>query len=164
MKPSTKIGLIAVGCMIAAAVAAVAVACHLVAIGGPARQAYSGMNVFGEGLLFLAVFGVASIPATGAGFFFLRPYPAFWRVFAAVALLVACTGLAALVAVAIDVRSMAAGVAFLRILVAPVFALTFGVAGCFAPNRFARLSLFAATAIELAGFAGWVISCLVRNS
>jgi hypothetical protein len=148
----------------AVAAAAAAVTGHLIAIGGPARQAYSGMNAFGDSLLFLAVFGVAAIPATGLAFFFARPYPAFWRVFSVVACGVALTGVVALTAVVIDVRSMAASLAFPRILVAPVFALTFGSGALLSPHRAWRIALFIATAVEGATFACWVISCIVRNA
>ena len=81
MKPQVKVGLVVAGYIIAVAAAAADVGCHLITIGGPARQDYSGMNAFGDSLLFLAVFGVAAVLPTGASCFFLRPYPAFWRVF-----------------------------------------------------------------------------------
>lgn len=163
MKPLVKVGLVGAGYVIAVAIAAAAVACRLVAIGGPGRQDYSGMNAFGDSLLFLAVFGVAAVPPTGAALYFLRPYPAFWRGFSIVALVFAFTGLAASTAVAIDSRSTVAGFAFLRILVAPLFALAFGLSGCFAPHRAARIALLAASGIEATGFACWVITCFLRS-
>jgi hypothetical protein len=159
-----RIGLVAAGYAIAIAVAAGAVGCHLLVIGGPARQAYTGMNVFGEGLLFLAVFGIAALPPTAVGWFVLRPYPAFWRVFSGMALVIAGAGLAALGAVTLDHRSLAAGVAFPLILIAPLFTLLFGSAGLFAPHRTLRVTLLAAAAMEIATFAGWLIPCLVRNA
>jgi hypothetical protein len=47
---------------------------------GPDRQTSSGMVAFGDSILFLSVFAVTAIPATGAALFFLRPYPLFWRI------------------------------------------------------------------------------------
>ena len=163
MQPLAKFGLVVAGYVLAIAVAAAAVACHLIATGGSAAQASSGMNAFGDGLLFLAVFGVAAIPPTGAALFFLRPWHAFWRGFSVVALVFALTSLAAFIEVIIDSRSMVGGLAFFRILVAPLFTLAFLLSGFFAPNRASRIALLVATAIEAAGFACWVGTCLLRN-
>ena len=91
MKPRVKVGVVVAGYVIAVAVAAAAAACRLIAIGGPSSPSYSGMNAFGDSLLFLAVFGVAAVPPTGAALFFLRPYPAFWRGYSVVALAFALT-------------------------------------------------------------------------
>lgn len=164
LKPRTKIGLVVGGYAISAVVASLAVAGHLMAIGGPARQAYSGMNAFGDCLLFLAVFGVAAVPATGLGLYFLRPYPAFWRLLAWVAFGVALTGPAALGTMVADPLSTAAGVVFPRVLVAPGCALLGGLAGLFAPVRSSRIALLAAAAVEVATFVGWVGWCFVRNA
>ena len=163
MKPRAKVGLVIVGYVIALALAVAAVACHLMALSGSSNPANGGMNAFGDSLLFLAVFGVAAVPPTGAAFFFLRPYPAFWRGFSIGALAFAVTSLAAFIAVAFDPRSMLASLAFLRILVAPLFALMFGLSVFFAPNRGLRIALLIATVIEVMGFACWVITCLLRN-
>jgi len=164
MKPHVKICLVVAGYVIAVAVASAAVACHLIALGGLNNPAYSGMNAFGDSLLFLAVLGVAAVPPTGAAFFWLRPYPAFWRGFSITALVFAVTSLEAFVAVANDSHSMMAGLAFLRILVAPLFALTFGLSVFLAPSRAFRFALLIATVIEVTGFACWVITCIIRNN
>jgi hypothetical protein len=119
------------------------------------------MGAFGDSLLFLGVFCLAAIPATCAMLFFLRPYHRFWQVFSAVALIFAVTVFAASVEV-ID-RSPLSAVVFIRILVAPLFALNFLLCGIFAPNRVSRLALLAAGGLEAAGFAAWVIACLIRN-
>lgn len=163
MNPLTKVCWVGAGYVLALAAAAAVVAGHLMLIGGPGNPAYSGMNAFGDSLLFLAVFGVASIPATAAALFFLRPCLAFWRVIKVVAIVVALTSLAAFIGMAIAPLSVAAGVAFIRILVAPVFTLGFLLAGFFAPDRASRIALFVATGIEASGFAGWVINCLLHN-
>ena len=163
MNPFAKVSLVIAGYGIAAAVAALVVACHLIAIGGPTLPAYSGMNAFGDSLLFLAVFGVGAILPTGAVLFFLRPYEAFWRRFSVVALVFALTSVAAFIVVTIASGSVMTGVAFPRILVAPLFSLNFLVSGCIAPHRGSRMALFVATGIEITGFVGWVGSCLLRN-
>ena len=66
------------------------------ATSGPGRDTHGGMAAFGDCILFLAIFAVASLPVTGAALFFLRPYPAFWRALAALAVVVALTGLVVL--------------------------------------------------------------------
>ena len=55
------------------------------------------MYDFGDSLLFLGVFGVAAVPATSAGLFFLRPCRSFWLALSVVALGLALTGVAACV-------------------------------------------------------------------
>lgn len=163
MKPRGKLGLVIAGYVLAAAVAAAVVACHLAVIGGPSSPGYGGMNAFGDTLLFLAAFGVAAIPATGAALFFLRPHAGFWRGYSIAALVFALTSLAAFLMVVIDPRSLMAGLAFPRILVAPLFTLAFLLSGGFAPARAARIKLFAAAATEITGFLCWVATCLLRN-
>ena len=121
------------------------------------------MNAFGDFLLFLTLFATAAILPTAAALFFLRPYPAFWRVFSGIAAVVALIGLAFSVIVIVNARSPAAGIAFLGVIAAPLFALAFGLSGFFAPDRNSRISLFAAAATHIIAFAAWVITCLVRN-
>jgi hypothetical protein len=163
MKPWVKVVVVVVGYVIAAATAAAAVACHMFILGDSSNSANGGMAAFGDSLLFLAVFGVVAVPPTGAAFFFLRPYPAFWQGFSGVALIFAVTSLAAFIAFALDRHSTAAGWAVLRLLVAPLFALLFGLSILFAPNRSFRIALLIAVVIEATGFAGWVITCFLRN-
>jgi hypothetical protein len=55
------------------------------------------MFAFGDSILFLGVFALASLPATGAALFFLRPYEIFWRVLAVGAVAIAVTGIIVLV-------------------------------------------------------------------
>jgi hypothetical protein len=163
MKPIVKVGLVVAGYVIAVAMATAAVVCHLIVLGGPAGSAGGGMNAFGDGLLFLAIFGVAAVPPTVAAFFFLRPYPAFWRGFSVMALVFACTSLTIFIPVAVDSRSAVVDWIFLRVLVSPLFALVFGLSIFFAPTRAFRIALLIATVMEAAGFAGWVITCFLRN-
>lgn len=168
MKPLTKVWLVAAGyivaIVVAAAVAAVAVAFHVVATSGPGGPGYSGMYAFFDSLVFLVAFAVAAVPATGAALYFLRPHVTFWRVFSVVAIVLALAGVAAYVKWTTDSGfSGWSGVVFGAILLAPLFALLFVLSGCFAPNRAARLALFIASLMEIAAFASWVITCLIRN-
>ena len=134
------------------------VAIYVAATSGADRQASSGMYAFGDLLFFLAVFGVASIPATGAAFFFLRPHPLFWRLLSVAALGLAMTALAAAVEYITNrtfearLLQIWADLSVLRLLVAPLFALGFLLAGIFAPSRSFRFALLIATAIEAAAF------------
>jgi hypothetical protein len=161
---AAKLGLVAAGYVVAFVVATASVALYVASTSGPDRQASSGMYAFGDSLLFLAVLGVAAVPPTAAALFFLRPCHSFWRVLAIAALVIAATGLTALVvclvARAADASAAAqswSGYAVLRILVAPLFALAFLLSGVFAPRRPARIALWAATVSEAVVFAYWLI-------
>jgi hypothetical protein len=147
VRTSVKVGLVAVGYVGAVLVASAIVAIYVASTSGPDRQRYAVMYDFGDTLLFLAVFGVAAVPPTGATLFFLRSYRPIWRALSVAALAIAATGLAASI-----LRSWSA-LAVLRILVAPLFALAFFLSGLFAPNRSSRIALFVATLIEAAIFA-----------
>jgi hypothetical protein len=159
LRPVAKAGLVALGYVAAVAIALLVVGIYVAASsGGPDRQ--GGMAAFGDGLLFLAVFGLAAVPATGTALFFLRPRPAFWVTLSVASLAVASTSLAAvLMDVAPTVVDSSpllhswSAFAVLRILVAPLFAIFFLLSGLFAPSRSARISLIAATVIEIAAVA-----------
>ena len=156
--------IVAAGYLAALLLAGGAVAVNVAWTSGPDRQASSGMFAFGDSLLFLAAFGAASVPATVAGLVFLRPQHAFWRVLAAVAVVIAATGVAALAACLAgqaagpgpDLRS-ASLVAVLRILVAPLAALAFLLSAAIAPLRGPRLALCGATLSEVVVFALWLL-------
>lgn len=166
MKAWAKAGLVGSGYVAALLIAAAAVTAHIAVTQGPIFDASSGMYAFGDGLLFLAVFGVMAILPTGAAFFFLRPVPTFWRTLAPAAVVIAATGIAALVAFLSESSADAAGpvYALLRILLAPPFAIAFLLAAVFSPQRPARVALFAATCVETVVFiwaaAGWLIEPL----
>jgi len=164
MRTPAKLALVATGYVAAFLAALGIVALYVASTAGPDRQASSGMYAFGDSLLFLAVFGLAAVPATGAGLFFLRPHLAFWRVLAVAAVAIAVTGLAAL-GVCVAARAADAGPALhswsafavLRILVAPVVALAFLVSGAFAPRPAARLALWGATISEAIVLVYWLV-------
>ncbi len=163
MTPRTKVVSILGGYVLAFLIACAVVAIYVAATSGADRQTYAAMYDFGDSLLFLAVFGVAAVPATAAALFFLRPCRSFWLVLSIVALVLALTGVAACVEFlaartafrAGSTPSPWSGLAVLRILVAPLFSLAFLLSGLFAPSRFARIALIVATVVEAAIFGLW---------
>src|SRR5882672_4200273 len=168
MKAPAKIGLVAAGYVGAVLIASAVVAIHAAATSGPDRQGAHGMYAFGDSFFFLAAFGVAAVVSTGAALFFLRPYPSFWRPLSIAALVIAATGVAAVIEYLAG-RSADAGsvlrswsaLAVLRILVAPLVALFFLLSAALAPHRSYRIALFGATLIEAAVFVylavAWVL-------
>ena len=163
MTPRIKVASVLGGYVGAFLIAFAVVAIYVAATSGPDRQTYAAMYDFGDSLLFLAVFGVAAVPPTAATLFFLRPYRSFWIGLCVAAIALAVTGVAASLEffaarAAFQMGSaLQAGSAFavLRILVAPLFALTFFLSGLFAPRRSFRITLLAAGVIELAVFVRW---------
>ena len=160
MTRSSRI-LIVVGGYAFALLAALAVTgAHVVATSGPAWQGSSGMLAFGDTALFVGVFALTAVPATGAALFFLRPFRTFWHVASIVALAIATTGVAALLDYLVP-RSTGAALgdwsvlASLRILLAPLLSAAYFLALLFAPTRSSRLAFLAAAVIE-AGVFVWV--------
>ena len=154
-----KIALVLAGYVAAIVVAFAVVYIYILATDNPDRQASSGMYAFGDSLLFLAVLGVASLPATAAALVFLRGCRFFWIALAATGAAWAATGGLALLAL---VAAPAAGsgswlqifadLSPLRALVAPLFAMVFLLAGVLAPMRWPRVTLLLAAATEAAVF------------
>jgi hypothetical protein len=72
MTPTAKILLVVAGYAIALLIALGVTHAHQVATGGPDWQGYSGMLAFGDSVLFVGVFGLTAVPATGAALYFLR--------------------------------------------------------------------------------------------
>jgi hypothetical protein len=166
-KPFLKVAVVAGGYVAAFLVASAVVAIRVASTSGPDAQAASGMFAFGETLLFGAVFGVAALGPTGAALVFLRPYRRFWTVLSVSGLAVAVTGITAAVLFAVG-RDAApsplatwAALSVLRILAAPLLALTFLVCAVFSPHRSPRLAFLGATAMEAAvsayGGAVWFV-------
>ena len=161
MKSSLKVTLVAGGYVAAFLAASAAVAIRM-ATSGPEAQAAGGMYAFGDSIVFVAVFGVLALLPTGAALYFLRSYRQFWTVLSRLCLAVAVTGLAAVILYVAGRHAspshlpMWAGLSVLRILVAPLLALTFLVCALFTPHRPPRIVFLAATAIEaaLTAYAG----------
>jgi hypothetical protein len=118
------------------------------------------MFAFGDMLAFLVVFALAAVPPTVTALFLLRSRPGFWMPLAIAALILAATSVAALL---IHLGETFPGpdapqrawpaYATLRLLLAPLCALAFLLAGILAPVRRARLALMAAAALEIAVLA-----------
>src|SRR5215471_10677541 len=149
MRAAAKVGLVAAGYVGALVIASVVVVVYVASTSGSDRQTYGAMYDFGDSLLFLAVFGVAAVPASGAALFFLRPYPAFWRFLCAAALAVAASGIVAVINKLISGGPGSAhhvwlDLAGLGVLIAPLFALGFCLSAVFAPHTRFRIALFAA--------------------
>jgi hypothetical protein len=156
MKPLLKVAVIAGGYIAAFLMASAAVAIHVANTSGPEAQASSGMYAFGDAVLFVAVFGVAALVPTGAALFFLRPYRHFWTVLSALGLALAVTGVTAAILFAVGGHATSsalatwAGLSVLRILVAPLLALTFFVCTILSSHRPPRFTFLAATVMEAA--------------
>ena len=157
MRPLAKVGLVTAGYVVAIMVASAVVAIHVAGTSGPDRQAAAGMYGFGDDILFLAVFGVAGVPATGAALFFLRPHHGFWRLLSFAALGISTTGIAALAAYlaerVTEVNSIlhtVSGLSPIRILIAPLFLPAFLLGGLLAPSRSTRIAFVLATGVETA--------------
>lgn len=160
MRALARIGVVLAGYAGAFLIAWAITAAYVASTSGPDRQAYGMMYAFGDDLLFLAVFTMAGVPATGAALYFLRPYAWFWRALSAAALTVAITGLAIVIdyvaarmATTLSVIYILAPLAPLRILAAPLFGLLFFVSTLFAPKRMFRMGLGVAALSEAVIFA-----------
>jgi hypothetical protein len=132
------------------------------------------MYAFGDAVLFVAVFGVAALVPTVTVLFFLRPCRRFWTVLASLGIGVAVTGVTAATLFAVGRHSPPsplatwAGLSVLRILVAPLLALTFLLCAAVSPVRFPRAAFLVATVLESAvsAYGGyvWFVPMLFRGS
>jgi hypothetical protein len=156
MKPFLKVAVVAGGYIAAFLMASAAVAIRVANTSGPDVLASSGMYAAGDAFLFVAVFGVSALAPTGAALFFLRPYRHLWTVLSASGLAVAITGVTAAILFAVgrdaapSPLAIGAGLSVLRILVAPLLALTFLVCTILSPHRSPRVAFLAATLMEAA--------------
>jgi hypothetical protein len=159
------VGVVALGYVAAVAIAWLVMDLYVAATSGSDRRTYQGMFAFGDSLLFLAVFGLAALPATAVALFFLRRQRGFWVTLSVASLAIGCTSLAAVVvylgsmgADSGDLLRSWSAFAVLRIFLAPLFTVLFLLSALFAPSRWARMSLLAATTIEAASFACIVLT------
>jgi hypothetical protein len=160
--PLRKASVIAGGYFLGAVAASLAVLCHLALCGGPSSPNYGGAQAFGDFLLFGGAFAMATIPSACGGFYFLRSTARFWKIFAWSAAIFGMTGVAALAIILTASLSLAGGVAFLRILLAPVAALGFLLGAVFSPGKRERKMLSAACAMEAVAFSGWFVFALIH--
>jgi hypothetical protein len=149
-----KAALIALGYAAALALACAAVAVHM-AISDPADSA-GGMQAFGDAVLFLGVFAVASLLPTGIALYWLRQHQGFWNTLGVLGLLLALTGMAAAVLYAMgryaappSALATGAGLSVLRLLVSPLCVPLLGLAGLLTRFTGPRRMLLGATALEL---------------
>jgi len=156
-----KAGIVLGGYAAAILLAVCVVSIYVYQTSGPDRDAYAGMYDFGDSLLFLAIFGAASIVPTGLALVFLRQSRGFWFALSVVAFAVAGTGLAAVAATVLEPEtpSLWAMLAFPRIFLAPFLVAVFGLSGLVAPTPGFRLCLFGAAGMESVsstyGFFHW---------
>lgn len=155
MSTRAKFVLVIAGYAAAAALASIALAIRLATTQGADAQAMSGMYAFGDLSLFVAVFFVIALLPTGAALFFLRSYRPLWVALSIAAVAVAATGLsaAALYSAAHNADASPGvvswgGVAPLRMLAAPLFALALALFAVLAPDRRPRIGLLAAAFCE----------------
>jgi hypothetical protein len=131
-----------------------AVAFRVARLDVSAAQASSGMHAFGDSLLFLVVFSVVALVPTGVALSLLRDHSRVWGVLSMLGLAIAVTGVTAAVLFAVgrnvppSTLATLAGFSVLRILVAPVLALTFLVCTLFVPRGGSRSAFVAATVME----------------
>src|SRR4051794_28053291 len=105
MRLIAKSGIVVGGYYAAFAVAWLALKSYIAVSSGIDRQTYSGMSAFGDGLVFLAVLGLASVPATGAALYFLRPHRAFWRCLCVAVVVLNISSIASLMAYVVPASS-----------------------------------------------------------
>src|SRR5262245_57809933 len=163
MRPATKLGIVVAGYVIAVIVAITVTVVYIYLTDSPDRDRSSGMYAFGDSLLFLAVLTLASIPATGAALYFLRPCRAFWIAISVASLAYAATAIPAVIdhftprALGAPMIGWSAPLS-LRLVLAPLSGFAFFLGGLFAPGLRFRIALFGAMAIEAGAF-----SCLVTS-
>jgi hypothetical protein len=99
LKTPARILLIALGYIVAFAVAAGLTWLYIVLTDSPEKQASSGMAAFGEAMLFLLLFVAGAAAVTAAGLYALRPKPMIWRVGVIGAVTMALGGLATMIVI-----------------------------------------------------------------
>jgi hypothetical protein len=156
MRPLAKTGIVLAGYALALAVACAVLQAYVFLTDNPDRQLLQGMYAFGDSLVFLAAFGLAAVPATGAWLYFLRPYHGFWVFLSGLAMLAALTAATA----AFLYVFHSSGWSVLRVLAAPLFSLAFLVAGAFSPLRTARMALLVAGVVEAISFLPFVVTVI----
>lgn len=158
MKGLRRVAIVVVGYLAAFAAAWAVVFIYIAATNSADRLASQGMYAFGDTVVFLGAFGLASLPASGAALFFLRDNRLFWIVLSAISLAVAATGIASAIAYVgrfdhsyswLQTLSLLSP---LRLLTAPLLAMAFLLSGLMAPARAPRVILLVATAAEIGIF------------
>ena len=160
-----RTGLVAAGYALAIAAACAVLWIYVELTDSPERALSSGMYAFGDLMLFLAVFGLASVPAFGLALYYLRPVRAFWLWFVSGVVLWSVAGVGAAAAIVASrfappdsfVHAVAT-LGVLRILTAPPTGAAILASAVFAPSRGVRYLLFGLAVLETVLFAtvvGW---------
>ena len=158
MRTPTRLLLILGGYGVAFALAVLALEVRLWLTDTPDAQASAGMYAFVDGMLFLAVLGLLSLVPTAALLTSFRSSRVLWAAVAALALIVAASGLVA-VALFAAMRlqlwfardptfEMLAALSVLRLLPAPLIFLALTLAAAIAPPSLARRALVASLGVE----------------
>lgn len=92
MNGMIKVGVVLAGYAAALLAAYVTITIRQHSTQGRDVQASAGMYAFGDGLVFLAVFGVVAILSTALALYFLRPRRSFWAAFSTAALAFVAAG------------------------------------------------------------------------
>lgn len=155
-KPGAKFGAVAVGYFLAGVLASIAMAIRMAMTSGPASIASSGMYAFGDSVVWVGVFGFASLVPTALALHLLRRSRGFWLGYAAFGLVLALTGTAAVVLYAVGRTAdphttfgMLAIASPLRILLALPVTLSLAVSATFAPFPTAKKTLLIALLAEV---------------
>lgn len=158
LRPRAKCGVVFAGVAIALVAAWSAIAIRQRFASGPAEQASSGMQAFGDLLLGGGVFCLVGVVPLVLALNWLRPVARFWRALAVVALAVAATGplLLALTFVLPPAAAWTIAVP-LRVIVMPALGALWFTSGTFAPEQRERWLLWGAALIEVTGFVTTVL-------
>jgi len=154
-----KIGAVALGLVVAFAVAWIAVEVRQRTTQGPDAQASAGMYAFGDLLLGVAVFGVIALLPLALGLYWLRPVARFWSALVGGALLFAMTGILALAAGLIAGGSTSSWLllAHVRFGLMPLSALALLACALFAPQPRQRWLLLVSAMSDGIIFVGVVL-------
>ena len=174
MQGLSKATWVALGYAAAFGLACMAMAAHQAILDPADPQASGGMQAFGDLLLFVGVFGVASLLPTGLALYWLRQHQGFWQAISSLGLLLALTGVAAALLHAVgrhvaphSVLGALAAFSVLRLLLSPLCALALGLGSLLTAFTAQRRLLLLATALELLACAyiavAWVMPLLLQR-
>jgi hypothetical protein len=159
LRPATKVSIVFLGLIVAAAIAWAAVVLHQRLTDDPDAQASSGMYALGDLVLGVAVFGVLALVPIALALYWLRPVARFWSALLGGAMLFAVTGFVALAASVWTNPSTNHWLflAHARIGLMPLGALALTMCAIFAPQTRHRWLLLAAAVTDGTLFAGLVL-------
>ncbi len=164
----SKTALVLAGYVAAFLLASAAVEARIALQDPAAVQGSPGMYAFGDMMYWLFAFCACAALPTAAALWFLRQSERFWSFLMSTALVIAATGLFALVVYYAGIHqpigspmSMAASFAVLRLLVAPVLAGASLLGLLLAPSPRTRTGFFRSMIAEVVSAAGIFVHLLV---